>query len=77
MPRLMHIGQLIAQEMHRQERSPSWLARHICCDRTNVYKIFQRESIDTSLLMRISKALNRNFFEELAEFYEQSGNEII
>lgn len=70
----MHIGQLIEQEMKRQERSPSWLARHICCERTNVYKIFQRESIDTSLLMRISKALNYNFFEELAEFCEQFDN---
>ena len=33
----------------------------------NIYKIFQRQSIDTSLLVCISIALNRNFLEELAK----------
>lgn len=63
---MIHIGQLIKAELERQERTPTWLARKISCDRTNIYRIFERESIDTSLLLRISSALNRNFFEEFS-----------
>ncbi len=48
------------------ERTPGWLAKKINCDRTNVYKIFQRPSIDTELLSRISKALDYDFFLELS-----------
>ena len=40
-----------------------WLATQICCTRTNVYKIFEKESLDTVLLMRISKALRYDFFK--------------
>ena len=60
---MIHIGHLIEEELLRQERSAAWLARKLYCDRTNIYKIFKRESIDTDLLLRISKALNHNFFQ--------------
>lgn len=59
---MIHIGQLIEAELHRQERSVTWFARKLSCDRTNVYSIFKRESIDTALLLRISKVLHHNFF---------------
>lgn len=57
------IGQLIQSELRKQERSVVWLARKLNCNRTNIYKIFNRTSIDTDLLLRISKILNKNFFE--------------
>lgn len=50
---MLHLGHLIQLELARQERTPAWFARKICCDRTNVHKIFQRESLDTALLARI------------------------
>ncbi len=64
---MLHVGQLIKRELEQQERTPAWLARKICCDRTNVHKIFLRPSLDTALLARISLALRHNFFEDLAE----------
>lgn len=64
---MLHLGKLIQTELARQERTPIWLARKICCDRTNVHKIFRRASLDTVLLARISRALEHNFFEDLAE----------
>ncbi len=64
---MLHLGHLIQLELARQERTPAWLARKICCDRTNVHKIFKRESLDTALLARIGQALGHNFFEDLAE----------
>lgn len=58
----LHIGSLIKEELMRQERTISWLARKLYCDRSNVYHIFKRESIDTELLLRICLILGRNFF---------------
>ena len=61
------IGSLIKEELERQERSISWFARKLSCDRSNVYRLFQKESIDTNLLVRISVILGRDFFSELSE----------
>ncbi|MBQ4499494.1 MAG: XRE family transcriptional regulator [Alistipes sp.] len=65
------IGEAIRAELDRQERSVVWFARHLSCDRTNVYKIFAKDSIDTELLMRISITLNHNFFEDLSRDFER------
>lgn len=56
------IGALIENELHRQERTTVWFARKLGCNRTNAYKIFPRESIDTELLLKISVILQYNFF---------------
>lgn len=56
------IGALIENELHRQERTTVWFARKHGCNRTNAYKIFRRESIDTELLLKISVILQYNFF---------------
>lgn len=60
------IGTIIKEEFERQERSISWFARKLNCDRSNVYRLFQKHSIDTALLQRISIILNRDFFAELS-----------
>ena len=57
---MTHIGQIIEKELHRQERSVTWFARRLYCDRTNVYNIFRRQSLDTELLLRISIILEYN-----------------
>lgn len=57
------IGKLIEEELRNQERSVVWLAGKLSCNRTNVYKIFNRTSIDTELLLQISNVLKRNFFD--------------
>lgn len=61
------IGELIKEELKRQERSISWFARQLSCDRSNVYRILQKNSIDTNMLARISTILNHNFFEDLSK----------
>lgn len=61
------IGVIIREELEKQERSVSWFARKLSCDRSNVYRLFQKESIDTSLLTRISIVLGRDFFTDLSE----------
>lgn len=63
----MHIGKHIEKIFRNQGRSVKWFAERLCYDRRNVYKIFQKESIDTTLLKKISLLLNHNFFQDLAE----------
>lgn len=62
-----HLGSLIKQELERQERSVSWLARKLSCDRTKVYRLLQKHSIDTYDLLRISFLLSHDFFADLSE----------
>lgn len=70
------IGTMIKEELERQERSVSWLARKLSCDRSNVYRLFQKNSIDTALLQRLSVILNRDFFSELSfNFQSRRGKE--
>lgn len=64
---MIHTGELIKEKLEQQERSISWFARQLSCDRSNVYRIFQKSSIDTNVLARISIILRHNFFEDLAE----------
>ena len=64
---MIHIGSLIEQELRRQDRSVTWLASELHCDRTNVYKVFKKKSIDTKLLEDISVILQHNFFLDYAE----------
>lgn len=59
----MHIGQLIKQELEAQGRTVVWLARKMSYSRTNIYKIFERSSIGTDVLLRISSILDYDFFQ--------------
>ena len=61
------IGALIEKELRQQERSVSWFARHLACDRRNIYRIFKKDCIDTDLLIRISKILEHDFFADISK----------
>lgn len=69
----IHIGKIIEEELRRQERSVTWLSRKIHCDRRNIYDIFKRTFVDTDLLMRLSIALNTNFFS----YFQLNYNKLI
>lgn len=61
------IGNLIKQELRAQERTVTWFAHKLNCQRQNVYDIFSRSTIDTALLMRISSILHKDFFAFYSE----------
>ena len=58
----MHIGKLIKEQVEKQGKTVVWFAEQLSCSRTNIYKIYEKPSLDTSLLMRISSILQYNFF---------------
>lgn len=66
------IGELIKRELSRQERTVVWFANRLSCDRTNVYRIFSKRSLDTELLARISIVLGHNFFADIASELDNS-----
>lgn len=59
---MIHIGQCIREQVERQGRTSVWLARELGCHRTNLYKIYDKRTIDTGILLRISRILNYDFF---------------
>jgi len=63
----IHIGHLIQQQLKEQGRSVTWFAQRLNYDRSNAYKIFSKQHIDTDLLLTISKVLNYNFFNNYSE----------
>lgn len=66
----IHIGNLIKNKLKEDGRSVSWLAKKIHCKRDNIYKIFDKPSIDTAQLLRISLVIKTNFAAYLSEFYQ-------
>ena len=73
----IHIGKIIEEELHRQERTVAWLSRKIHCDRRNIYDIFSRTSIDTNLLYKLSIALHMDFFTYFSANLQLYNNKLL
>lgn len=61
----IHIGLLIQEKMRERGLSVSDFAHALHYERTNIYKIFKRSTIDVELLLRISKVLSFDFLREV------------
>lgn len=61
----IHIGSLIKAKVEERGLSISDFARVLHYERTNIYKIFKRQSIDVDLLIRISRVLEYDFLREV------------
>ena len=57
----IHIGSIIKKKVEESKMSIAEFAEKIYCDRTTVYDLFKRSSIDIERLIRISKVLGYNF----------------
>lgn len=68
----MHIGNLIRQNLKERGYTVVWFATQLAYTRVNVYKIFEKKSLDTDLLMRISVILGTNFFKPYYDEFEDS-----
>lgn len=67
----MHIGEAIRKELERQGKTVVWFAEQLSYSRTNIYKIFNKSSIDTEVLYRISIVLQLNFFKFYSDNVEE------
>ena len=64
---MVNIGERIKEELLLQERTVTWFANKLGCTRMTVYRIFEKQSIDTQQLLQISRILNHDFFSEISE----------
>lgn len=64
----IHVGEMVRKVFEAKPRcfTVVRLARMLNCDRSNVYDIFNRVSMDTSMLLRLSVALRHDFFAEIS-----------
>ena len=67
----VHVGEMVAEVMYEQHVSKHEFADRIGTDRSNVYRIVRKQSLETDQLYRYSKELNHNFFRDLAEEFER------
>ena len=67
----MHIGNILRERLKNDGKSVVWLARELGCHRTNVYNLFDKYSIDTQQLQRISIIMHYNFFDLYCEDTER------
>lgn len=63
----LHIGKSIREQVEKQGKTTVWLAREMGCHRTNIYKIYEKKTIDTGVLFRICKILCYDFFRLYSE----------
>lgn len=69
------IGRIIKHILKEKGCTVVWFAERLKCSRTNVYKIFEKRSINTDELMRISLILNYDFFRLYSEELNKGTNQ--
>jgi predicted transcriptional regulator len=62
-----HVGHIIKAVFDEQGRTVQWFAKQMNCNRTNVYKLFEKQHLNSEIIARASKALNHNFFLDLSQ----------
>lgn len=65
----LHIGQLIKAVFDESGMTVSEFARQIHLERSSIYGIFERPSIDSILLARISLVLKHNFLSDIEQHF--------
>ncbi len=61
------IGQIIEEQVKAKKMTAIEFAKELSTERSNVYNIFKRDSIDTSLLKKIGQILEYDFFQHFLE----------
>jgi hypothetical protein len=61
MKQTIHIGNKIRDKLKEDGRTVVWLAEKLDCDTSNIYRIFQKESMGSGQLFKISVIMGYNF----------------
>src|SRR6478736_7109230 len=69
----IHTGDIVLKKLKEKGVKKSELARMINTSRQNVQDMLKRQSLDSQLLLELSKALNFNFFESLSIQMKENG----
>jgi len=72
---MIHIGNCIRKKLEEEGKTSVWLARELGCHRTNIYKIYDKMTIDTGVLLHISRILDFDFFSLYSKDIEKRTDE--
>lgn len=64
---MINIGEHIQQQVKAQGKTSIWLARELGCHRTNIYRIYEKHTVDTGILLRLCRILHYDFFQLYSE----------
>lgn len=70
----IHIGQCIKSRLEMQGQTTVWLAQQLGCHRSNLYKLYDKHTIDTGVLLRISKIMDYDFFQLYSKKVDEEHN---
>ena len=69
----LHFGHMILSELREQRRSVAWFAKEMGSDRSNMYKLLDRQLLNSDFILRASRLLNHDFFGDASKsFLENS-----
>ncbi|MBR4441164.1 MAG: helix-turn-helix transcriptional regulator [Bacteroidales bacterium] len=68
----VNLGRTIREKLRQQGRTVTWFASQLNCNRSNIYKILNKSSIDIDLLRRICVILGYNFFAALSHEVDET-----
>jgi plasmid maintenance system antidote protein VapI len=61
-----HVGHIIKAVFDEQGRTVKWFAEKMHCNRTNIYKMFEKSDLNSEIIARASKVLDHDFFLDIS-----------
>lgn len=68
----IHFGKMILNELRRQRYSVAWFAKEMGSDRSNMYKLLERQHLNSEFILRAGKLLDYDFFGEASKVFLES-----
>lgn len=73
----IHIGHRIRDELCRQGHTNEWLADRIGVTTRTLQRLYNKPSIDTHLLFRISQTLHTDLFQPYSQALNYMTNDVV
>ncbi len=61
------MGHIIKAVFDEQGRTVKWFATKMHCNRTNVYKMFEKPHLNSEIIARASQVLEHDFFLDISK----------
>lgn len=65
----IHFGKMILDELRKQRYSVSWFAKEMGSDRSNMYKLLERQHLNSEFILRAGKLLDHDFFGDASKIF--------
>ena len=66
-----HIGKLIQKKMKEEGRKSTWLADIMCCDKSNISRMYHSKFIPTEQLIKACICLETDLFVLYSEYVRE------